>query len=195
MNPLSAVFKPTQERLGREQPSSYEILKKLDQVHNLTKSSLPEDIALTKIAVNQTVTQSSARLPTWAEKVRSGGPPSHPPTPPISSPSSAVSKDREIIIKLDSPELTTLPSEKIRGSTNKDQRYPATTKPQLQGACRGSRELEEWAHISVYSKHSRRKPAQRTITSIGKGAGKRSQGPQTPHMEYSRTGYERIKRA
>lgn len=83
----------TYARKTREQPSSHEIL---------------EDITLIKNAVNHTVTQPSARIPTWAEKVRSGGPPSHPPTPPISSPSTAVSKDREIIIKLDSPESTTL---------------------------------------------------------------------------------------
>ncbi len=78
----------TYARKTREQPSSHEILDKLNQIHNLTKSFPAEDITLIKNAVNHTITQSSARIPTWAEKVRSGGPPSHPPTPPISSPSS-----------------------------------------------------------------------------------------------------------
>ena len=98
----------TYARKTREQPSSYKILNKLNQIHNLTKSFPAKDITLIKNAVNYTITQSSARIPTWAEKVRSGGPPSYPPTPPISSPSTAVSKDREIIIKLDSPESTIL---------------------------------------------------------------------------------------
>lgn len=36
----------------REQPSSHEILEKLNQIHHLTKSSLAEDITLIKNAVN-----------------------------------------------------------------------------------------------------------------------------------------------
>lgn len=98
----------TYARKTREQPSSHEILDKLNQLHHLTKSTLTEDITLIKNAVSHTAIQPSARIPTWAEKVRSGGPPSHPPTPPTSLSTTASSKEREVIVKLDSPESAAL---------------------------------------------------------------------------------------
>jgi hypothetical protein len=48
----------------REQPSSHEILDKLNQIHHLTKSSIAEDITLIKNAVNHAATQPSTRTRT-----------------------------------------------------------------------------------------------------------------------------------
>jgi hypothetical protein len=89
----------------REQPSPHDILDKLNQIHHLAKSSIAKDITLIKNAVNNTI-QPSGRIATWAERVRSGGTPTHPPTPPTSI--IAGSKEREIIVKLGNPESTAL---------------------------------------------------------------------------------------
>jgi hypothetical protein len=119
---------------AREQPSSQQILDKLNQIHHLTKSSIAEDITLIKNAVNNT-TQPSARVATWAEKVRSGGPPTHPPTPPTYVPTTVNSKEREIIVKLGSPEATALlrqkTPEQLRKKINDTlhQQAPNTSKP------------------------------------------------------------------
>ena len=150
----------TYTRKPRKQPSSHKILNKLNQIHNLTKSFSAKDITLIKNAVNHTITQSSAQNPHLGRKgqVQRTRHLIHLLHQYL-HPSTIVSKDREIIIKLDSPELTTLYHLKTsEGITNKDQRYPAT-KPQLQGTCYGSQTIEERGHISVHSKHSRRKLA------------------------------------
>lgn len=69
--------------------------------------SIAEDITLIKSAVNNAI-QPSTRIITWAERVRSGGPPSQAPTSPTSFASTVSSKEREIIVKLDSPGSTAL---------------------------------------------------------------------------------------
>jgi hypothetical protein len=105
---------------ARDQPSSHEILHKLNQIHHLAKTSIAEDITLIKNAVNHSTTHPSARIPTWAERVRSGGPPSYPSTPPTSI--VTTNKEREILVKLGNPESAALlrpqSSEEIRRKIN-----------------------------------------------------------------------------
>jgi len=90
----------------RDQPTSNQILDKLNQIHHLAKSTIAQDITLIKNAVNK-APHPSTRAPMWAERVKSGRPFTQAPAP-VSHPSSASSKEREIIVKLDSPELAAL---------------------------------------------------------------------------------------
>jgi len=59
----------------REQPTSNQILDKLNQIHHLAKSSIAEDITFIKNAVNNAI-EPPTRVATWAERVKPGGPPS-----------------------------------------------------------------------------------------------------------------------
>ncbi|EDN02399.1 predicted protein [Histoplasma mississippiense (nom. inval.)] len=97
---------------SRAAPSSHEILDKLNQIHHIAKTTITDDLTLIKNAVNHAATHPTARNPTWADRVRSGGTPPQPRTPP---PAQTNSKEREIIVKLRNPEAAALLRDKTPG--------------------------------------------------------------------------------
>ncbi|EDN04466.1 predicted protein [Histoplasma mississippiense (nom. inval.)] len=97
---------------SRAAPSSHEILDKLNQIHHIAKTTISDDLTLIKNAVNHAATHPTARNPTWADRVRSGGTPPQPRTPP---PAQTNSKEREIIVKLHNPEAAALLRDKTPG--------------------------------------------------------------------------------
>ncbi|OJD10029.1 hypothetical protein AJ78_08791 [Emergomyces pasteurianus Ep9510] len=97
---------------SRAAPSSHEILDKLNQIHHIAKTTISDDLILIKNAVNHAATHPTARNSTWADRVRSGGTPPQPRTPP---PAQTNSKEREIIVKLHNPETVALLRDKTPG--------------------------------------------------------------------------------
>ncbi|KAH6681335.1 hypothetical protein B0J14DRAFT_633081 [Halenospora varia] len=73
-----------------------------NQIHRLAQSTIAQDIALIKNAVNS-ITQPSTQTPILAEKVKSGGPQTKAPIAAPIAPS-ASSKEQDIIMKLGSKE-------------------------------------------------------------------------------------------
>ncbi|PGG95326.1 hypothetical protein AJ79_10120 [Helicocarpus griseus UAMH5409] len=94
---------------SREQPSTREILTKLNELQPIV-----EDITLIKNAVNHAasspnapVASSAARVATWADLVRSGTP-SYPSTPGSRPSTNTSTQDRETLVKLDAKAASNL---------------------------------------------------------------------------------------
>ena len=80
----------------------------VNQIHTLTKSSLTEDISFIKGCSQSYSGTALYQGPYLGRRVRAGAPPTHPPTPSASSVATASNKEREVIVKLDSPESAAL---------------------------------------------------------------------------------------